>query len=646
MKRFLYPMILSGLCALILVLLALPLSPRVQADSGSDSLGHKVSREILQKISSGHGSEQVRVIIQPKATWDTALDSTVEEAGGTNVRSFQNFRVRVVTISANAAANLAARQDVAYVSLNREVRSLGHVSATTGADQVRVTSGTNANGFDGTGIGIAVVDSGIDNTHKAFLDRSNNVRVVYDQDFTGEGRIDDPYGHGTHVAALAAGNGRISNAQYVGVAPNANILNLRVLNSEGIGTTGGVLRALDWIATNRELYNIRVVNMSLGMPAIDSYRNDPVCRAVRRLVDSGIVVFAAAGNNGVDANGDRVYGHIHAPGNEPSAITVGASNTFGTDSRSDDGVASFSSRGPTRSFSVDANGIVSYDNLVKPDLVAPGNRLIEAQAANNLLVSQNPALDAGVSPVDNRKMMYLSGSSMATPVAAGVAALMLQANPTLSPNLIKALMMYTAQPLAGFNMLEQGAGQVNAAGAVKLAALVRLDLTSSTAVGEPLLTTNDLPVQESTIGNHTFTWSRGIILNYTYATGSDLITRYQGIYRTGGILGDGIITGDGVVSADPTMLSDGIVTGDQILTSNGIITGDGIPFLAVVYLIGGNLLDGQLVGNGIITGDGIVTGDGIITGDFVAIAQSATMNGDESTTMAADLDDGADCLDY
>jgi subtilisin family serine protease len=646
MKRFLNPLILSCLFSLILVLIALPLSPRAQADSGSDSLDHKISREILQKVSSGNGSEHVRVIIQPKGVWDTELETTVEEAGGTNFHSFQNFKVRDVTISANAAANLAARNDVAYISLNREVRSLGHVSATTGADQVRVTSGTNANGFDGTGIGIAVVDSGIDSAHKAFLDRSNNVRVVYNEDFTGEGRVDDPYGHGTHVAALAAGNGRISNSQYVGVAPNANILNLRVLNSQGIGTTGGVLRALDWIATNRELYNIRVVNMSLGMPAIDSYRNDPVCRAVRRLVDSGVVVFAAAGNNGADANGNRVYGHIHSPGNEPSAITVGASNTFGTDGRSDDGVASYSSRGPTRSFSVDENGTVKYDNLVKPDIVAPGNRLIEAQAANNLLVNQNPALDAGVSPVDNRKMMYLSGSSMATPVAAGVAALMLQANPTLSPNIIKALMMYTAQPLAGFNMLEQGAGQVNAAGAVKLAALVRRDLGSTTAVGEPLLTTNDLPVQETTIGNQTFTWSRGIILNYTYATGSELITKYQGIYRTGSVLGDGIVTGDGVVSTDPTMLSEGIVTGDHILTSNGIVTGDGTPFLAVVFLIGQNLPDGELIGNGIITGDGIVTGDGIITGDFVAIAQSATMNGDESTTMAAELDDGADCLDY
>jgi serine protease AprX len=220
-----------------------------------------------------------------------------------------------------------------------------------------------------------------------------------------------------------------------------------------------VLRALDWVASNRTTYNIRVVNLSLGMPAFDSYRNDPVCRAVRRLVDAGVVVFAAAGNNGKDSDGNKLYGHIHSPGNEPSAITVGASNTFGTDERSDDGVASFSSRGPTRSFTTDDEGVRHYDNLVKPDLIAPGNKLIDAEADGNYLVTQT-SLDAGVSGSDNRKMMYLSGTSMATPVAAGTAALMLQANPSLTPNLVKALLMYTAQPLAGLQHVRTGRGPV------------------------------------------------------------------------------------------------------------------------------------------------------------------------------------------
>src|SRR5829696_4592519 len=448
MKRFIYPILWSSFLSLLLLTLFV-FEPRTRAESnGSSHPERKISKDILQKVSDGRGADFVRVIIQP-ANADTAIDSTIEDSGGSNIRKFRNFGVRVATLPAQAAVNIANRSDVSYVSLNREVRSMGHVSRTSGADLARIPGDQNSSTtLDGTGIGIAILDSGIDTEHSSFTDKSNNLRVLYSEDFTGEGRTDDPYGHGTHVASLAAGNGRISNSQYLGIAPNAKLINLRVLNSEGVGTTAYVLRALDWVATNRSTYNIRVVNMSLGMPAVDSYRNDPVCRAVRRLVDAGVVVVAAAGNNGKDSSGNKLYGHIHSPGNEPSAITVGASNTFGSDERGDDVVASFSSRGPTRSFTTDDDGVKHYDNLIKPDVVAPGNKLIEAQSRDNYLIRQTPSLDAGNSGSDQRKMMYLSGTSMATPTAAGTAALMLQANPSLTPNLVKLLLMYTAQPLA------------------------------------------------------------------------------------------------------------------------------------------------------------------------------------------------------
>src|SRR5205085_1170760 len=168
----------------------------------------------------------------------------------------------------------------------------------------------------------------------------------------------------------------IAHGDYIGIAPNANLINLRVLNSQGVGATSNVLAALDWVMQNRAAYNIRVVNMSLGGPAIDSYKNDPVCRAVRRLVDAGIVVVAAAGNNGKDSAGNKIYGAIHSPGDEPAAITVGAANSFGTDARTDDGIASYSSRGPTRGSWLDPQGARHYDSLIKPDLVAPGNKIV------------------------------------------------------------------------------------------------------------------------------------------------------------------------------------------------------------------------------------------------------------------------------
>ena len=132
-----------------------------------------------------------------------------------------------------------------------------------------------------------------------------------------------------------------------------------MLDSTGVGSASNLLGALEWVLNNHAAYNIRVVNLSLGTPAIDSYQNDPLCRAARRLVDAGVVVVAAAGNNGRDSAGHQIYGLIHAPGNEPSVITVGATNTFGTDARFDDNVASYSSRGPVRSYWTDSAGTKS-----------------------------------------------------------------------------------------------------------------------------------------------------------------------------------------------------------------------------------------------------------------------------------------------
>src|SRR5260370_4679353 len=224
--------------------------------------------------------------------------------------------------------------------------------------------------------------------------------------------MDAPDGLGTLRASTAAGNARVAQGTYIGIAPNANIINLRVLNKPGAGSVSALLSALDWVMNNRTTYNIRVVNMSLGMPAFDSYKNDPVCRAVRSLVDVGVVVVAASGNNGKDSAGQKLYGRVHSPGIEPSAITIGASNTFGTDGRADDVMATYSSRGPTRGFWTDANGVKHYDNLIKPDLAAPGNKLVYAEADNNYLVTQHPELDARVSQTDNRREMHLNGTSM------------------------------------------------------------------------------------------------------------------------------------------------------------------------------------------------------------------------------------------
>ena len=195
-------------------------------------------------------------------------------------------------------SSLLIRTSLMFHSTHQSAAS-GHVTTTTGTQQVRAQKsllGLNST-LDGSGITIAVLDSGIDSKHKSF---ATTGKIKFSKDFTGENRTDDPWGHGTHVAAIAAGDGAPTSGAYEGIAPAASLVNLRVLNSQGIGKVSGVLAALDWLIANKNNYNVRVVNMSLGTPAINSYEDDPICNAVRKLVNAGVVVVAAAGNNGKD----------------------------------------------------------------------------------------------------------------------------------------------------------------------------------------------------------------------------------------------------------------------------------------------------------------------------------------------------------
>ncbi len=396
----------------------------------------------LRDLLSRNSDSMVKVILQLDQKPSGQLNALLA-ANGVKIRKhFNNLNSFALELPGRLIDVLPTFSEVSFISVDSEVQSFGgHVAHTSGADNVRSLSNDGA--LDGDGVGIAIVDSGIFGAHTSFTDvQTGQSRIVVNQDFTGEGRTDDPYGHGTHVAAAAAGSGIVSRGEYIGIAPRAKILNLRVLNSTGTGSVSNVLAALDWLMTNGAAYNVRVVNMSIGMPAVNSYKFDPLCKAVRMLVDRGIVVVAAAGNNGKNSAGQKVYGQIHSPGNEPSAITVGAVDTRGTDQRNDDTIATYSSRGPTRSFWTDENGVNHYDNLIKPDLAAPGNKTVFAESPNNYLLSQNPSLDSSVSNSPTRRQMMLSGTSMAAPIVSGAAALLFEANPSLTPNMIKALLMY------------------------------------------------------------------------------------------------------------------------------------------------------------------------------------------------------------
>jgi hypothetical protein len=204
----------------------------------------------------------------------------------------------------------------------------------------------------------------------------------------------------------------------------------------------------------------------------------------------------------------------------------------------------------------------------------------------------------------------------------------------LTPNLVKALLMYTAQQLPGANTFEQGAGLVNIEGAARLARLVRTDLSSSTAVGSPLLTAA-APAPQTTLAGWTFDWSQGVVLDHTFATGESLVTKYQKVYGLGVLLGDGTLVSDGVLLADRALMSDGVLLGDSILVSNGALMSDGSPFLSCGALLGDGVLlgDGALMSDGVLLGDGALMSDGVLLSDVYAQGARALVHGDNTASM-------------
>ncbi len=301
--------------------------------------------------------------------------------------------------------------------------------------------------MDGQGIGVAVVDSGI-TPHAALAQRvAANVSFV-----TGDSRPTDAFGHGTHVAGIIAGNPAAASGvapEYAGgIAPRANLVNVRVLGADGTGFTSDVIAGIDWVVANRQLYNIRIINLSLGHPVTEGCATDPLCEAVNQAVQAGIVVVVAAGNKGAAPDGRTVLGGISSPGNSPYAITVGALNTWGTVDRSDDTVAAFSSRGPS-----------AYDLAVKPDVAAPGTKIVSLEAAGAFLPATYPSIHVAGSA--NNAYMYLSGTSMAAPMVSGGVALLLQGSPDLSPAQVKFVLQNGATAMPDGGLMGAGAGSVN-----------------------------------------------------------------------------------------------------------------------------------------------------------------------------------------
>jgi serine protease AprX len=361
---------------------------------------------------------------------------------------------------------LAMNPHVRRLSIDRPVVGANErTGATTGATAVREELG-----YDGAGVGIAILDSGISASHDDLSDPANGSRVARFVDFVGGGSASyDDYGHGTHVAGIVAGNGFDSSGARTGMAPGAHLIVLKVLDGEGHGRISDVIQALDYAVEHKDELNIRIVNLSIATGVYESYETDPLTLAAQRAVSAGIVVVAAAGNNGRGPEGTTRYAGITAPGNAPWVLTVGASSHMGTADRADDTVAAFSSRGPS-----------AIDYGAKPDLVAPGVGIESlSEPASRLYATASPYLLNGTVPTSYLPYLSQSGTSMSAPVATGAIALMLQANPGLTPNLVKAILQYTAQSRDEYDPLTQGAGFLNARGAVELSAFLASPSTAA-----------------------------------------------------------------------------------------------------------------------------------------------------------------------
>ena len=431
---------------------ALAPAPGLAAPAGGSNTGpSRLDPELRERAQTARGSSRVILRLNPGVA-PAAADLAISKLRGTPGRRLISVGGQVAYLPNSSLAALARLPEVESVSLDRRVQgTLERTSTTIGANWVRENLG-----FDGTGIGIAIIDSGVANWH----DDLGSGRVTRFVDFVSfQTAAYDDYGHGTHVAGIIAGNGHDSQGRRRGIAPGATLVIEKVLDASGQGYISNVIAAIDYAIANKAALNIRVLNLSVSAGVYESYTTDPLTLAAKRAVEAGIVVVSAAGNLGKAANGKVQHGGVGAPGNAPWVITVGASSHNGTVDRSDDSVAAFSSRGPT---------VIDYQ--AKPDLVAPGVGIESIAEAGSTLWNTKPLMRLwGTVPTATEPYLSLSGTSMAAPVVSATIALMLQANPTLTPNLVKAVLQFTAESHAQYDELTQGAGFLNARGAVELA---------------------------------------------------------------------------------------------------------------------------------------------------------------------------------
>ena len=425
-KRYLW----LGLAALLLALAVL-LPSSARADEGDEPNVHPAVN-VYAELFPG---ERVPVIVQSE---DPNLVRWVTDHGGTVDRQFDIVGAFEAEMPIEAVRALDFSDGAGWVSLNAPMMTSDRPER--GLDASRLTTAYPSDvgaprawrqGVTGDNVTVAVIDSGV-NPGDDF-----GRRITGSRNFSSESYFSfDQNGHGTWVVGIIAG--RDPRGRYLGIAPGADLLSVKVADRDGSAHAGDVIEALQWVVRNKDRYDVRVINISLNSAIADSYLRDPLAAAVEEAWFQGIVVVVSAGNLGASP-----FAADHAPANDPFVITVGSSDDRGTPARSDDVIADWSSRG------------ITVDGYAKPEVTAPGVGIVSVSGGNStFLARQAPEAD-----VDGR-YLRLSGSSASAAIVSGTVALMLDDDPSLTPDEVKFRAVATGTPLAGSQ-----APAVDAAGA-------------------------------------------------------------------------------------------------------------------------------------------------------------------------------------
>ncbi len=403
----------------------------------------------LAGLAAESPDQTVRVMVAARGE-RAELVGLVESLGGAVVKDLHIINALAAEMPAGAAASLAQHAGVAWLSLDAPVVSSGKPGGGGGGNGGGGGGGGSgslppstyldtlgvrdvwAMGYNGAGIGVAVIDSGI-SVDRDFSTEPGKpfTRVVKAVNFANSTTTSDEYGHGTHVAGIIGGHGGASGGLYSGIASGVNLISLKISDDYGMAYESDTVEALQWVLDNKAQYNIRVVNLSIQSASEVSYHNSPLAAATEILWFNGVVVVAATGN----WSGGNVYPLNAPPANDPFIITVGATDEKGTARVNDDNYMSSSVFGSTQ------------DGHFKPEIWAPGKDIISVLAHSSDWDNLYPDREI------MNEYFRISGTSMATPMVSGAVALLLQAEPGLTPDQVKYRVMEATNWVSGMPYL-------------------------------------------------------------------------------------------------------------------------------------------------------------------------------------------------